>query len=166
MCVGLCLPRTVKIVSKPPKRAGSPEDILVHCFPVFIPAFAGVWAPSEQQVRPFASGEPSGVGGPRHRPSPSRKAWNFYCRGRALITTHFCVCLLSWNWFQQKASACGNFPFCHFLVSHFLLPHLSSSLKHLIHPLTWSKISNMLLSVCLLLLWTGKSMLSNAILTL
>lgn len=125
VCVCLCSPSTVKIDSKPPKRAGSPEDILARCFSIFIPACAGVWAPLEQQMRPFASGERSGVSGPRHRPSLGRKTWISYCRG-TVYTTHFCVWLLSRNWVQQTPSACGNFPFCHFLVSHFLLSHLSS----------------------------------------
>lgn len=145
---------------KRPKRAGSPEDILLLCFSVFIPACAGVWAPSEQQMRPFASGEPSGVGGPRHGPSPGRKTQNFYCRGKSLYSTFLfllsIVKLISTNGFCMWKRPILTLP-------GLTLPPVSPelSLKRLIHCLTWSKISNMLLSVCLLLTWTGKNMLTN-----
>lgn len=108
-----------------------PQSVLDHlrtswcCFSVFSPACAGVWAPPQQQGRSLASAESSSVDGPQVQGpeiSPAGEELHLFALYHEID-------------FSKWLLHAENFAFCHFLVSHFLVAHLSSYLN------IWSTLS-------------------------
>lgn len=103
---------------------------------------------------------------PQPQAEPGSKGMKFLLQGKSFNYATF-LCLPSiMKWISKNSFCMWKLPILS--LPGLTLPPVSPelSLKHLVHSLTWSKISSMLLSVCLLLTWTGKNMLPNVILSL